>query len=112
MARRRPITKFRCIFVFQREDDEQKEDATAMAAIKTAEEPDRVHADAPPALKSIDDLVNVSPESKNGGDANSQHTPSRMPHMRNETDLLHRTPSGGRGPRLLWLLCAEFSESS
>lgn len=23
----------------------------------------------------------------------------------------YRTPSGGRGPRLLWLLCAEFSES-
>ena len=43
-------------------------------------------------------------------DANAEHTPSRM---RNETDLLYyRTPMGGRGPKLLWLLCAEFSESS
>lgn len=32
---------------------------------------------------------------------------------RYETDLLYyRTPIGGRGPRLLWLLWAEFSESS
>lgn len=58
-------------------------------------------------------FVNVALDKENGVHANSQHTPSRMPQMRNGTDLFyHRTPMGGRGPRLLWLLWAEFSESN
>lgn len=28
-----------------------------------------------------------------------------------QANTVYRMPSGGRGPRLLWLLCAEFSES-
>jgi len=48
--------------------------------------------------------------STNENDARSDHDQYRAipSHL---TPLYHRTPIGGRLPRLLWLLCADGSES-
>lgn len=55
--------------------------------------------------------INFRRKERNASSKRDRHQEAMTasPHHRDGT--AHRTPIGGRGPRLLWLLCAEFSES-